>query len=222
MDFETTVRNLKKVLSRKQPKVFSSTWIFTEIPSVYFYAQKNLRTENDDIDWDRITYRLGRRFQKRWIRYRRKIGKQYENKEEVDLILSKYKEKLYALITPTNPREELLQNRIFVALVRVSQKGNILAQQEVVKWTRFIIDDWVERYWQVKKWKGYTDDLEEKVQGCIRCYKYTGSFLGYLFKTLQYSSLGLAPLCKYSLDERVLDGDESRANYLIHDQQTLL
>jgi hypothetical protein len=98
-----------------------------------------------------------------------------------------------------------------------------VAQQELIRWLMFIVNEWLDRRrWQVYKWKGYTDDLEDKMKGCTRCYKYTGTFLGYLFKTLQYSSRGMRPMIKYSLDDTVFDGEESKINYLTHDQQTIL
>ena len=85
----------------------------------------------------------------------------------------------------------------------------------------FIVEEWIEYRWQIRKWKGYTDDVEDKIKTCIRCYKYTGTFLGYLFKTLEYSGRGIQPLFKYSLDDTVFNGGETRINYLIHDQTSL-
>lgn len=221
MDLKSAIKILKRTLKEKQPQTFSSTWIYKEIPTVYLYIWKNIRTENNDIDWDRITQKLDHKYQKRWVRYRRKKVKEYQNQIEVDLILSKYKDKLYTLMIPTDVKAEHNQERIIVALVRISQKGNILAQQELVCWLMFIVEEWIERRWQIRKWKGYTDDVEDKIKTCIRCYKYTGTFLGYLFKTLEYSGRGIQPLFKYSLDDTVFDGGETRINYLIHDQTSL-
>ncbi len=221
MTFQTAIKLLKISLKKKQPKTFSSTWICIEAPSAYRYIWKNIRTENNDINWDRVTQKLSRKFQKRWIRYRRKFIREYENQTEVDLILAKHRPKLYTIIAPTTPQERRVQERIVVALVRIGQKGNLSAQCELIHWLTFIIEEWIERRWQVYKWKGYTDDLEDKIKGCIRGYKYTGTFIGYLFKTLHYSSRALRPMVKYSLDAPVFDGDELKINYIIHDQQTL-
>jgi hypothetical protein len=86
----------------------------------------------------------------------------------------------------------------------------------------YVVDEWIERqYWQIYRWKGYTDEIEDKIIGCVRRYRYTGSFLGYLFKTLEYSARGIVPLQKYSLDDPVFDGGETKINYVIHDQQTI-
>jgi hypothetical protein len=99
--------------------------------------------------------------------------------------------------------------------VRVAQRGNILAQKEAVKWVTYIVDDWIEKYWQICRWKGYTDEIEEKIEGCVRRYRYTGSFIGYLFKTLEYSARGKPP--QYSLDDSVLDGAKTRIDFIIED-----
>jgi len=221
MNFKSVIKILKRDLKKKQPKTFSSTWLIKETPSVYRYIWKNIKTENGDIDWDRVTCKLDRKFQKRWVRYRYKSAKQYEDQIEVDLILSRYKNKLYTLMISANSKDDRHRERIIISLVRISQKGNVLAQRELVTWLMFVVEDWIERRWQIRKWKGYTDDVEDKIKGCIRCYKYTGTFLGYLYKTLEFSGRGVRPMFKYSLDDPVFDGEESKINYLIHDQQSL-
>ena len=98
MNFRIVIKILNKSLREKQPKEFSCSWILKNEPGVYRRLRKNVRTENNDIDWDRVTSKLTRKFQKRWARYKRKTVKEYQNQTEVDLILSKYKDKLYTLI----------------------------------------------------------------------------------------------------------------------------
>lgn len=213
MNFGTAIKILKQSLKEKRPKTFSSTWILVEAPSVYRYISKNIRTENNDIDWDKITVKLDREFQRKWVRYRRRQVKQYENQIEVDRILNKYKDKLYVFIDVLSEKDKNLRNKIIVSLVRVAQKGNVLAQNELIHWVRFIVDDWIDKYPHVWRWRAYTDSIEDKITGCIRCYKYTGTFLGYLFKTLEYSSKALKPL--YSLDDPFLEGAKSRIDYVV-------
>lgn len=217
MDFNLVVKHLNKTLKQKDPQAFSSSWIYKNCPRVYRYAYKNIRTEHDTIDWDLVTSEISRKFQKRWIRYRRKQVKAYENQIEVDLILEKYKNHFYTLIVATNDNDRNVRNRIIVSFVRISQKGNILAQTELIKWLRYTTDEWIERHWQLKKWKGYTDDIEDKMRGCIRGYRYTGSFLGYLFKTLEYSARGMCYLEKYSFDDPVLDGTKTKIDYFVQE-----
>ncbi len=221
MNLGRAINILNATLRTERPIVFSSLWIMRHTPAVYRYIRTYVRTENDEIDWDRVTKRLDRTFQKRWIRYRRKVVKIYEDQTEVDRIVLKYKARMYTLIVPTSPKDMRDRERIFIALVRISQKGNRVAEQELVRWLTFVVEEWIERWWQIRRWKGYTDDVEDKIKSCVRCYKYTGTFLGYLFKTLEYSSRALKSLFKYSLDDTVFEGDETKINFLIHDQQTL-
>jgi len=77
------------------------------------------------------------------------------------------------------------------------QKGNILVRQQIIDWLTFVIDEWIDNSRHIAKWKGYSDDIEKRIQGCIRCYRYTGTFIGYVFKTFLYSARGLRPT--YSL-----------------------
>ncbi|MCC7304559.1 hypothetical protein IT418_04075, partial [bacterium] len=179
-------------------------------PHVYRYINKNVRTENDDIDWDRITSSLDRSFCKRWVRYRQKSTRVYENQSEVDIILSKYKDRLYTFIAYATEEDKKMQSRMLISLVRLSQKGNVCAEQEVVKWITYITDDWTDRYPQMYRWRGYADEVDGHIKGCVRRYRYTGSFLGYLFKTLEYSVRGKPPLV--SLNDNIF-GDKTREEY---------
>ena len=103
-----------------------------------------------------------------------------------------------------------MQSRMLISLVRLSQKGNICAEQEVVKWITYITDEWIDRYPQMYRWRGYADEVDGHIKGCVRRYRYTGSFLGYLFKTLEYSVRGKPPLV--SLNDNIF-GDKTREEY---------
>ena len=212
MVFKDVIKNLNQILEEKQPSKFSPTWILENNPQVYHYIWKNIRTETNEIDWDKITSSLDRSFQRKWIRYRHKQSKPYEKQSEVDLILTKYKDKLYMFICTLKKEDRIFQDRMIVSLVRLGQKGNILAQQEVIRWVSYIVDDWIDRYPQIYKWKGYRDEVDDKIRSCIRCYRYTGSFLGYLFRTLEYSARGKPPI--YSLDDKMFDGTKTRIDFI--------
>jgi len=213
MKFEFVIKLLNKKLEEKNPQIINPSWVFKYVPRVYIFIQKNLRTENNEIDWDKVTSSLDRSFQKRWTRYKYKKVKFYESQSEVDNILSKYKDKLYTFLCVSNEKDKHIQQTMIISLVRIGQKGNICAQNEVVKWVTYITDDWIDRYPQMYRWKGYTDEIEDKIKGCIRRYRYTGSFLGYLFKTLEYSARGKPPLV--SLNDYLFDGNKTREEYSI-------
>ncbi len=220
MDFVTAVKTINKLLEKKKPKTFSSTWIHIHSPAVYTYIRINLRTENDHIDWDRFTFALNRKYVNRWQYFKRKTARPYENQTEVDVILTKHKDKLYTFVTLGNADDKEIRNRIVIALVRIAQKGNVLAQQELLKWLRYMVDDWIEKYYQLFKWKGYGEDIDDRIKGCIRCYKYTGSFIGYLFRTLEYSARGMRSLQAWSLDDPVGEDGATKVDFLTQDTET--
>ena len=149
MKVEYALKTLNQLLEEKQPRTFSSSLIVTNAPNIYYCIWKNIKTENGDIDWDQVTSELDRTFQRRFVRYRQKQVKPYERPSEVETILTKNKDRLYALFAPMNERDKSIQHRILISLVRIGQKGNICAQEELVKWVTFITDDWVDRYPQM-------------------------------------------------------------------------
>lgn len=205
--------SLSEILTQKQPARFGASWIIENAPKTYRFLWRNVRTENGTVDWDRITSSLDREFQKKWMRYRHAQVKAYEKQSEVDSVLDRYRDRLYTFICALDKDDKKFQQVILIRLVRIGQKGNVLARDEVVKWVTYITDDWIDRYPQMHRWKGYADEVEDKIRSCIRCYRYTGSFLGYLFRTLEYSARGKPPLV--SLDDKMFGSNKTREEFAI-------
>jgi hypothetical protein len=199
MDFVSVIATLNKLLARNQPDVFNSSWIRKHAPHCYRFIRQNLRREFGGIDWDRLTYALDRKFQKRWTPVRRKKNlAQYEDHAEVETIRRKYRDKIYLFITSSNNHERRIRDVIGISFVRLAQNGNLLARQELVGLMRYIIDDWVERYCFLSRWQGHEEELQKQLEACIRRYRYTGSFVTYVFRTLECAGRGIRPPRVYS------------------------
>jgi hypothetical protein len=72
-----------------------------------------------------------------------------------------------------------------------------------MKLLAFTIDEWIDRYWFLSRWRGYEAEIRVQVERCIRRYRYSGSFLRYLFRTLEYAGRGIRPMLAYPIDERI-------------------
>ncbi|MEN8263269.1 MAG: hypothetical protein ABFR82_07385 [Nitrospirota bacterium] len=201
MDFDDAVKIINKLLIEKRPDTFNSSWILKHAPRVYSFIQKSVRADTGGIDWDKVTRAVDRRFQRKWTSSSRNRTKSYRKKTEVRIILKKYQEKLYAFISPADKNDKDMCDIITIALVRIAQKGNVIANEEIIKLVGFIVDDWIERHPTISSWKGNESLIQKRIEGRIRCYRYSGSFLGYLFKTLEYAGRGLRPITEYSLDD---------------------
>ncbi len=201
MDFDSAVKTIDKLLMENQPYTFNSSWIREHAPHVYRFIRENLRTEIGSIDWDRFTRSLDRKFQKKWIASSRASKKSYRKNAEVETILQKYHGKLYTFLTPKDKNDKDMRDIISIALVRIAQRGNIGAKEEIIKLVRFTIDEWIERNPKLFSWQGYESLIQKRIESCIRRYRYSGSFLGYLFRTLEYEGRGLRPTTVYSMDD---------------------
>ena len=218
MNLQRASQLLTEKLTEQRPQTFTSTWILRNTPRVYHFARLNYRTVTGEIDWDAITRKIDREHQRRWVGRKRK-GRSYESKEELELILARHRTKLYIFIAPQDRRDENLRDRITIRLVRLAQRGNILALQEAQTLIRFATDEWIDKYWMLARWKFNSEALDEQICVCIRRYRFTGSFLGYLYKTLEFAGRGLAPI--YSLDEPLFDGTyRTRAESVVQDPET--
>jgi hypothetical protein len=85
----------------------------------------------------------------------------------------------------------------------MAQRGNISAKLELMKFVDYTIDDWIERYCLLSRWWEHKAEIRTNVVRCIRRYRYSGSFLRYVFRTLEYAAKGLKPL-QVHLDDSLI------------------
>ncbi len=221
MDFDRVIITLNKLLSRKNPESFNGSWILKHAPRCYRFIRKNIRTEIGAIDWDKVTYALEWKFQRRWAPGRpRKNPLPYENSEEVEFIFNKNREKLYVFIAPQDLVDRRIRDIISISLVRLAQNGNLTAKQEVMELVTYTINDWLEKYYFLNRWQGYEEEVQRQLEGCIRRYRYTGSFLHYVYRTLEYAGRGIRPFYAYSLDEPIFDGAKRKIDNVGYDPET--
>ena len=73
---------------------------------------------------------------------------------------------------------------------------------------------------KISCWRGYDQLIEQRIERCIRRYRYSGSFVGYLFKTLEYEGRGLRPIIACSLDDPTCSGDKRISDRIGQDPET--
>jgi len=222
MEFEQVVDCLNKLLNKKNPEFFNSSWIRKNSPNCYSFIQRKIRTYPGVIDWDKVTYALELKFQRRWLSNNyRKNKKPYRNFSEVKLILKKNKKKLYVFVTSQNIEDRRVRDIISISLVRLAQNGNLSAKKELMKLIKYTIDEWLYNYYFLNRWQGRREELEKQVEDCIRRYRYSGSFLHYVFRTLEYAGRGICPFYAYSLDNPIAwDSKKTIIENVVKDPET--
>jgi hypothetical protein len=214
MTLDRVASTLNELLSKKRPAIVNSSWILRHAPACYRFIQKWIRSEIGGIDWDRVTHVLDPVYQRRWKPQRRRRSAAYADADELIRVMNRYRPKLYVFINPLDAHDRRARDTISIALVRVAQSGNILAQQELMELIGHTIESWVEHHPFLSRWRGYKEELRRQVEGCIRRYRYTGSFIRYLYKTLEYAARGVRPLIAYSLDEPLPGGTGCRIDLI--------
>lgn len=213
MNFTSAVNAITRLLRRLRPATFCSSWILHHAPEVYRFIRREVRAESGGIDWDRFTRALDCRLQRRWQASRRgRAPAGIKSRKIVDRILTKYNDKLYTFLCPADSQDRQVRDFISIKLVRLAQHGNVAARSEIMKLLMLTIDAWIEQYSSIARWTGRADMIEGQIEGCIRRYRYSGSFMGYLFKTLKYAGRGLRPLVAYSLDDYLYEGAKRRGD----------
>ena len=211
INFEIAITFINSLLSRKCPETFNSSWILKYAPACYYFIRKNIRTEMGTIDWDSVTHALEVKHQRRWVPKRQPTkNKTYYNRNEVDAVLNSYQDKLYVFVVSNNRTDKRTWDIISIRLVRLAQRGNISAEQEVIKLVRYTVDEWLDQSSHLSRWKGYDDEIQKHIEGCIYRYRYTGSFFNYVYRTLEYAARGIRPFYLYSLDEPLMNETNKR------------
>lgn len=201
MDLNQAIKNLDRSIIKNSPVSIHPNWIKYRCKVSYKYIIDNIKDEFNETDWDLVISQLQRYNQRLWLKKkRRKVVILCEDKKELDVILNKYKERLYTFISRENKEDKLACDCISIKLVRLSQKGNILAKDKILTLVRYLVDYWIEFDKSFSNWRGYNDLMDSQISACIRRFRYAGSFIGYLYKTLECSGRGLIPLEKFSLD----------------------
>jgi hypothetical protein len=98
MEFGQIINYLNALLQDKNPTSFNGSWIKKHAPRCHSFIQRNIRTETGSIDWDKVTYALEWKFQRRWAPgYQRKNRKFYRKISEARLVLEKIKKNFTSL-----------------------------------------------------------------------------------------------------------------------------
>jgi hypothetical protein len=203
MDLNSVADTLNELLGRTQPLAINRSWIRRHAPRCYRFIQQNLRREFGGIDWDRLSSALDWKYQRRWRPLRaRKKPLEYEDRSEVQTIYKKYHGKMYVFIAPSGKGDRRTRDLIGISFVRLAQKGNLAARQEVMGLLKFMIDDWIERHSFLARWRGHEDEIQNQLVACIRRYRYTGSFVTYVFRTLECAGRGIRPTQMVPIDHR--------------------
>ncbi len=202
MNLEKAICNINRSINKKKLETFNSQWIKYRCKISYQFIVDNIKTEFGEPDWDLVVSRLERCNQKIWMKgTKRAINEPYRDQLELDIILEKYKDKLYTFLAQQDKEDKCVCDIISIKLIRLSQKGNILAEDKAIVLCSYLINQWLEYDRSLVSWKGYDELIVETIKACIRRFRYAGSFLGYLYRTMEYSGRGLVPLEKFSLDD---------------------
>ncbi len=208
MNFDRAITIVNKLLAKKRPESFNSSWILKHAPRCYRFIHRNVRTETGGINWDKVTYALEWKYQRRWAPGRQKRNPVlYENPVEVETITNKYRDKLYVFIAPQDLTDRRVRDIISITLVRLAQNGNLSAKQEVMKLVTYTINDWLEKYYFLNRWQGYEEE--------VRADLFSGSLAVWNFRG------GAAHFCPATSEPRsARRGNSVRAIFNTHRQST--
>ena len=221
MDFDEAIQRLTRALKKGNPIRFNRYWVSLHAPKVYRFVTKNIKTALGRTDWDRVILKLDRSLQVRWFDEPIVNLLPYSDPRVVERLIMKYGGRHYVSFIYVNGEEEDndVRNHISVTLVRLARRGNVAAEEELMNFLSLITGDWIYRDPQLWQWQRYPELLREKCKYCIYHYRYTGTFLGYLLKTLEYSALRL-PRPLFLDKEKFERGSERKVEDVTQDAET--
>ena len=225
VNFDRAIKVVSEHLISHEPQYFGPTWIIRHCPLAYRYFINRARTEIGDIDWDKITLALPKRYQRRWRHFQHlqryhNPPKPYRNTTEVDRLLAPFQPKLYTIFAIQDKEDYIVRDLIAIRLVRLAQKGNVTAKENLLSLMTGLMEEWYDGNKYLRRWRFYPDLLQKITMGCISRYRYSGSFLRYLYRSLEYGSYGLRSLEAFSLDELLPGTERGLIDRVIQDLET--
>lgn len=200
MNFESAISTMNNLLAAKQPQTFNRAWVRVNAPCVYRFIQKEISIERNGIDWDRLTRALNPGFKSNGLdlfeRRLNRIG---------------IKQRSILFFNDTAANSIPLPQRIKMTNIYGTSSASLsceLFKREIFQPSWSLWDCWALRSMTGSKknsklfgWRGYDPLIQTRLDCCIRCYRYSGSFMRYVFKTFEYAARGLKSLIAYSLDD---------------------
>lgn len=71
-----------------------------------------------------------------------------------------------------------MRDSIIITLVRIAQKGNIVAKEEIIKLVRFTVDDLIEGHPRISSWNGYESLIQSVLRAIYAAIAIQDRFLG--------------------------------------------
>ncbi len=220
MNFEKAIEQLTNKIEELKPESISPSWIYWQIPASYRYFYRHQKCSLGYVNWDIVTKSLPYEYQRKWQFIKSRKKNQYNHEQELQKLIDEYREQLYVFVCAITKEEFSWRDMISIRLARVAQAGNYLAWEYLHSLLVQMVDDWIFDYKSLHRLSGYNDLIEDKIEVCIRRFRYSGSFTTYLFRTLQYTTLGLRSVKAYSLDEPYFDTGRSKLDFVIRNLET--
>jgi hypothetical protein len=220
MNLEKAIKNINRSLIKKQPSSFTPAWIKYRCKVSHQFIVNNIKNEFGEPDWDLVTANLDRQLQRLWLKgLKRKRPTEYRDESEVISAITPHREKLYTFVSQINQEDKKICDRISISLVRLAQRGNLFAIQKLKQLIPFLINQWIEGY-KLNRWRGYDDLIDRCIDNCIRRYRYSGSFIGYLNKTMECEGRPLKSIEAFSLDKKSQITDKVMVDNVSKDYNT--
>ncbi len=202
---ESISSEVQALLEKEKPKEWSPTFLAKKARHVFRFAERNLTNAKGGIEWDRLISLLPPEYQASW---KRKIfleditvAEGYSNQEEVDQLLEKHKDSLYLFYESTGKHEEDAVNQICMDFIDLIRKGNQEAKETFTQFLQPAITKWLDSEALPASLAQNPEKMNERVDRCLYLWKKNKTFLGYVFRTLDFTARGLKKHRVISLDE---------------------
>ncbi|MFA6394187.1 MAG: hypothetical protein WCW25_04950 [Patescibacteria group bacterium] len=164
--FSEAMTELSRVLKKKNPPIFSLSYIEIEAPNVYRYLRNNVaKRENGNAGWEKIRESLDEEFKPRLA---------LSNfPEDVSNILEKYRNSLYLLIYDDAGDDEL-REKMYRELITLAKSGNTLAEEKIIYFIGIMATEWSARNSELTFYSHDMMAMEAVIKRCM--YAYTPKF----------------------------------------------
>jgi len=188
---------IKNKIVEEKIKTISPKWIFSNFRADYKLLQRKIlpRDEKNNTRWDTLIDLLPKdlvKWEKKTLLREKIPDNVYNDPEETDVIINKFKDDLYTFLVINNKEiDKPKRDKITKELIILAQKGNIDALERLTDYLYFTVENWIESIPEFKLSKYAQNDIRDIIKRCIYLFKpeVKNNFYTYLFRSIQFGLL---------------------------------
>lgn len=206
-----------ETLMRENRGYFSPSMIRGANMALYSYLSRRVKVEGSGAqDWSKVSSALSgdlrERFRFRPLVAEKKPIEEYPNATgEVESVIDSYRDDLFLFFLGKSEISQEQRERregFCHQMIKLAQRGNPVAYQRLTELVMIMVNEWIDNDKDhFGKYVVRSGLAEDRVEACIKNYRFKGNFVGYVYTSLKMHALQFPEVEGYKEEYNTEDKD---------------